>query len=114
MSKRIRKLPQSRLEGGVEKGRFIKEEITCCVIGLNCLSDCRKGTGGTLRGYRREGRGKEGAWGSLARFCVERHRRATWGERAGSGVLQHWATGCSLVLSLGHSALALGAHRDRR
>lgn len=35
-------------------------------------------------------------------------------ERAGSGVLQHWATGCSLVLSLGHSALALGAHRDRR
>lgn len=88
LSKRIRKLPQSRLEGGVEKGRFIKEEITCCVLGLNCLSDCRKGTGGALRGYRREGRsGKEGAWGSLGRFCVERHRRATWGGAGWLGCL---------------------------
>lgn len=35
-------------------------------------------------------------------------------EGAGSSVLQHWATGCSFVLSLGQFALALSAHRDRR
>lgn len=58
--------------------------------------------------------GEEGVWGRVGSFCMGRHICATRGGGAGSSVLKSWATGCSFVLGLGQSALALSAHRDSR